>query len=77
MNTPIQEGFALSTWPNSFAEVEFENGSTARLGELSKVDFTQTGHGSGRGFRFGEQEDQDARPNTVKTSRSGNTFDGF
>jgi hypothetical protein len=41
LNTPIQEGFSLSTSSNSFAEVEFENGSTARLGELSKMDFTQ------------------------------------
>jgi hypothetical protein len=41
VNTPIQEGFELSTSANSFAEVEFENGSTARLGELSKVEFSQ------------------------------------
>ncbi|MBZ5542986.1 MAG: FecR domain-containing protein [Acidobacteriia bacterium] len=41
VNTPVQEGFALSTSQDSFAEVEFENGSTARLGELSKLDFTQ------------------------------------
>lgn len=41
VNTPIQEGFSLSTSSGSFAEVEFENGSTARLGELSKIDFTQ------------------------------------
>ena len=41
VNTPIQEGFSLSTSSNSFAEVEFENGSTARLGELSKIDFSQ------------------------------------
>ena len=41
VNTPVQEGFALSTSSNSFTEVEFENGSTARLGELSRVDFTQ------------------------------------
>ena len=41
VNTPIQEGFELSTSAGSFAEVEFENGSTARLGELSKVDFSQ------------------------------------
>jgi len=40
-NTPIQEGFSLSTSANSFAEVEFENGSTVRLGELSRIDFTQ------------------------------------
>ncbi|HEV2233820.1 MAG TPA: DUF6600 domain-containing protein [Terriglobia bacterium] len=41
VNTPLQEGFALSTSSNSFAEVEFENGSTARLGELSKIEFSQ------------------------------------
>jgi uncharacterized protein DUF6600/FecR-like protein len=41
VNTPIQEGYALSTSNHSFAEVEFENGSTARLGELSEIDFTQ------------------------------------
>jgi hypothetical protein len=40
-NTPIQEGFELSTAANSYAEVEFENGSTARLGELSKLQFDQ------------------------------------
>src|SRR5271157_5742614 len=41
VNTPIQEGFELSTAANSYAEVEFENGSTARLGEFSKVNFDQ------------------------------------
>ena len=41
VNTPIQEGFELSTSANSYAEVEFENGSTARLGEFSKVTFDQ------------------------------------
>ena len=41
VNTPIQEGFELSTSANSYAEVEFENGSTARLGEFSKVNFDQ------------------------------------
>jgi hypothetical protein len=41
LNTPIQEGFELSTAANSYAEVEFENGSTARLGEFSKVNFDQ------------------------------------
>jgi hypothetical protein len=40
-NTPIQEGFELSTSANSYAEVEFENGSTARLGEFSKLLFDQ------------------------------------
>jgi hypothetical protein len=41
LNVPIQEGFELSTSPGSYAEVEFENGSTARLGELSKLLFHQ------------------------------------
>jgi hypothetical protein len=41
VNTPIQEGFELSTSANSYAEVEFENGSTARLGQFSKVVFDQ------------------------------------
>jgi hypothetical protein len=41
VNTPLQEGYQLATSANSYAEVEFENGSTARLGELSKMDFTQ------------------------------------
>jgi len=40
-NTPIQEGFKLSTADSSFAEVEFENSSTARLGQLSQLEFTQ------------------------------------
>jgi len=41
MNTPIQEGFKLSTAEGAFAEVEFENGSTVRLGQLSLLEFTQ------------------------------------
>jgi Family of unknown function (DUF6600)/FecR protein len=41
VNTPLQEGFSLETSQNSYAEVEFENGSTARFGENSHVDFTQ------------------------------------
>jgi len=42
VNTPIQEGFKLSTAENSFAEVEFENAlSTARLGQLSLLEFNQ------------------------------------
>src|ERR1700722_18781153 len=32
VNTPIQEGFVLSTDKGSFLEVEFENGSTLRMG---------------------------------------------
>ena len=41
LNTPIQEGFKLSTASSSYAEVEFENGSTARLGKLSELLFQQ------------------------------------
>lgn len=40
-NTPIQEGFKLSTAESGYAEVEFENSSTARLGQLSLLEFTQ------------------------------------
>ncbi|HEV2348782.1 MAG TPA: DUF6600 domain-containing protein [Terriglobia bacterium] len=41
INTPIEEGFKLSTSEQSFAEVEFENTSTARLGQLTLLDFDQ------------------------------------
>lgn len=41
VNTPIEQGFSLATNDNSYAEVEFENGSTARLGQLSQIDFTE------------------------------------
>jgi FecR protein len=41
VNTPIQEGFAVATPANGYAEVEFENGSTARLGQGSQVEFTE------------------------------------
>jgi Family of unknown function (DUF6600)/FecR protein len=40
VNTPIQHGFKVATDANSFAEVEFENGSTVRLGQSSELDFT-------------------------------------
>jgi hypothetical protein len=43
INTPLQEGFKLSTAENSFAEVEFENTSTVRLGQLTTLEFTQLG----------------------------------
>ncbi|HEV2381926.1 MAG TPA: FecR family protein [Terriglobia bacterium] len=43
VNTPIQEGFQLSTDKDSFAEVQFENGSTARVGELALLKFDQLG----------------------------------
>src|SRR5882672_4392110 len=41
INVPIQEGFSLATDQKSFAEVQFENGSTMRIGELSSIDFTE------------------------------------
>ncbi len=41
VNTPIQEGYALTTAQDSFAEVEFENTSTARVGQFSELDFNQ------------------------------------
>lgn len=43
VNTPIEEGFQLSTDKDSFAEVQFENGSTARVGELSLLKFEELG----------------------------------
>ena len=48
LNTPIEEGFSLATDKKSFVEVEFENGSTIQLGEMTTVHFTQlalTGEG--------------------------------
>jgi len=39
VNTPIQQGFKIATEANSFAEVEFENGSTVSLGQSSELDF--------------------------------------
>ena len=41
VNTPIQEGFKVSTAESAFAEIEFENSSTARIGQLSQMEFTQ------------------------------------
>jgi len=41
VDTPVEEGVSIATAKHSFAEVQFENGSTVRLGELSRVDFTQ------------------------------------
>ena len=40
VNTPLQQGFGLSTGNNSFAEIQFENGGTIRLGERALVDLT-------------------------------------
>lgn len=41
LETPIEEGFSIVTGRNSFAELQFENGSTVRLGEFSHIDFVQ------------------------------------
>lgn len=41
VNTPLEEGFKLATAQDSFAEVEFENTSTARIGQLSELHFNQ------------------------------------
>ncbi len=41
VNTPLQEGFKLATGENSFAEMQFENGGTIRLGEGALLEFTQ------------------------------------
>jgi len=41
MNTPIRDGATLKTGDNSYAEVEFENGSTVRIGERSQLEFKQ------------------------------------
>ena len=41
VNTPIQHGFSIATSKASFTEVQFEDGSTVRLGQLSRVDFSE------------------------------------
>jgi hypothetical protein len=41
VNTPLQEGFKISAGENSFAEIQFENGGTIRLGELALLEFTE------------------------------------
>lgn len=43
VNTPLEEGFQLLTDKASFAEVQLENGSTVRVGELSLLKFDQLG----------------------------------
>ncbi len=40
-NTPLQQGFKISTGENSFAEIQLENGSAIRLGERSLIDLTE------------------------------------
>jgi Family of unknown function (DUF6600)/FecR protein len=41
VNTPIQEGFRVATSDGGFAEIEFENSSTVRIGQDSLLEFTQ------------------------------------
>jgi hypothetical protein len=41
LDMSLEEGMSLATARNSFAEVQFENGSTVRIGEISRIDFTQ------------------------------------
>lgn len=41
VNTPIQQGFTVSTSDGSYAETQFENGSTAQLGQRSKIGFAE------------------------------------
>src|SRR5579863_8666022 len=43
VNTPLQEGFKISTGESSFAEVQFEDGSAIRLGEMGLIDFKKLG----------------------------------
>ena len=50
MNMPIEQGVSIATAKHSFVEVQFENGSTVRLGELSRVDFVQMGIGLDGGY---------------------------
>lgn len=37
----LEEGMSIATARDSIAEVQFENGSSLRMSELSRVDFTQ------------------------------------
>jgi len=41
VNTPLQQGFKLSTGENSYAEIQFENGGTIRLGQLGLLGLTK------------------------------------
>jgi hypothetical protein len=40
-NTPVEQGFTVATSNGSYAETQFENGSTARLGQGSRLDFAE------------------------------------
>jgi hypothetical protein len=47
VNTPLEQGFQLSTGEGSFAEVQFENGGAIRLGEQSRLEFARLEMDSG------------------------------
>ncbi len=47
---PIEQGVSIATARNSIAEVQFENGSTVRIGELSRVDFSEMGSAPRGGY---------------------------
>jgi len=49
VNTPLEEGFRLSTGENAFAEVQLENGGTIRLGQLGLLDFRKLALTAGGG----------------------------
>ncbi len=41
VNTPIEQGYKLATSDNSYAEVQYEDASTVRVGESSEVAFNR------------------------------------
>ncbi len=41
LDMSVEQGMSIATARNSLAEVQFENGSTLRIGELSRIDFTE------------------------------------
>ncbi len=48
LNLPIIQGSQLRTRDNGRAEIEFEDGSTLRIGPNTQVDFSQLGNDSGK-----------------------------
>lgn len=50
LNMPVEEGESVATGRNSFVEIQFENGSTVRLGPVSRIDFTEMGFAPHDGY---------------------------
>jgi len=50
LDMPIEEGVSIVTGRNGIAEIQFENGSTVRLGPLTRVDFTEMAFGPHDGY---------------------------